>query len=356
VEPLRLFLRPLVLLLCLLALLQPVAARELRVGTKLTEPFVLRAADEEWGGISIELWERIAADQGWTFTYRELSLDELLAQTEAGSLDVAVAAFTVTPERELRLDFSHAFYSTGLGVAVSGKGGGWSQALSRLVSPRFLGVVAFLAVLLFVVGSLVWLLERRRNAAQFGGPPLRGIGSGFWWSAVTMTTVGYGDKAPVTWSGRLVALVWMFAAIIVISSITAALTSSLTMSQLESLLAGPQDLAHVQVGTVQGTAAEDMLRDQGIANESYPTITAGLQALRQGHLDAFVYDEPILRYWVLKDAKGAIEVLPWVFERQDYALVLPPGSPLRESINRSLLEILRQAEWDGVLRRHLGSR
>lgn len=347
--------RPLALLFCLLSLLQSAQARDLRVGTKPTEPFVMRAPNQEWGGISIELWERVAVDQGWSFEYRELAMDELLSQTEAGSIDVAVAAFTVTLERERSLDFSYAFYSTGLGVAVGDIGGGWNQALSRFVSLRFLGIVAFLALLLFFVGSLVWLLERRRNAAQFGGTALQGIGSGFWWSAVTMTTVGYGDKAPLTWSGRLVALVWMFTAIIIISSITAALTSSLTMSQLGSRLAGPQDLAHARVGTVQGTAAQTLLRDRGISSEGFPTVTAGLQALHEGHLEAFVYDEPILRYWVLNGFQGTIEVLPWIFERQDYALVLPQGSPLRESINRSLLELLREPEWNEVLRRHIGT-
>ena len=44
------------------------------------------------------------------------------------------------------------------------------------------------------VGSLIWLAERRRNAEQFA-EPLAGIGSGMWFALVTLTTVGYGDKA-----------------------------------------------------------------------------------------------------------------------------------------------------------------
>jgi len=347
---------PLVLSLIVLSALFGTAwGRELRVGTKLTEPFVLRSPSGEWSGISIELWESIAAERGWSFEYREMGLEELLQQTSAGSLDVAVAAFTVTSERERNHDFSHAFYSTGLGVAVRSQGGGWAQALTRLVSLRFLGVVTLLGLLLFAVGSLVWILERRRNAAQFGGTALQGLGSGFWWSAVTMTTVGYGDKAPVTTAGRFVALIWMFAAIIVISSITAALTSALTVSQLGSHLAGPQDLAHVRVGTLQGTAAETLLGQRGISSHGFASMSSGLEALRDGQLGVFVYDEPILRYWVKTDFQGEVQVLPWVFDRQNYAMLLPEGSPLCEPINRTMLEILQKPEWQDLLRRYLGN-
>jgi voltage-gated potassium channel Kch len=64
--------------------------------------------------------------------------------------------------------------------------------------------------LLTVTGALIWLAERRHNEEQFRRDPAAGIGNGIWWSAVTMTTVGYGDKAPVTLAGRVIALVWMF--------------------------------------------------------------------------------------------------------------------------------------------------
>ena len=42
---------------------------------------------------------------------------------------------------------------------------------------------------------------------QFSGTAAEDIGSGLWWSAVTVTTVGCGDKSPRTVGGGAVAMV-----------------------------------------------------------------------------------------------------------------------------------------------------
>ena len=48
-----------------------------------------------------------------------------------------------------------------------------------------------------------------------------------WWGVVTLTTVGYGDILPVTWEGRLAAIVLMVLGIGLFSAITATVTSAL---------------------------------------------------------------------------------------------------------------------------------
>ena len=220
------------------------------VGTKEAPPFSMKTSDGQWTGLSIELWRQIAAELNFRFEFKELTLKQLLEGVTDGSLDAAVAALTITSEREKNFDFTHAFYTTGLGIAVAAKAHNpWFTVVRRFISAAFLKVVASLTLVLLGVGVLIWWFEHKKNPQQFNGSAARGIGSGFWWSAVTMTTVGYGDKAPVTLAGRILGLIWMFVAIIIISSFTAAITSSLTVTQLETVIKGPEDLPKVTVGT-----------------------------------------------------------------------------------------------------------
>jgi len=169
-----------------------------------------------------------------------------------------------------------------------------------------------------------------------------------------MTTVGYGDKAPTTFWGRSIGLVWMFAGIIMISTFTAAITSSLTLTQLQSQIRGPADLAQVRVGTLQGSAPEASLRERRVTPQTYRTIEEAMQALTNGELDAVVYDAPILHYQIQQGFQGALDVLPRTFDRQDYAIALPTDSALREPLNRALLSQLRRPQWQELLERYVG--
>jgi ABC-type amino acid transport substrate-binding protein len=329
--------------------------RELTVGTKETVPFVMKNPDGSWKGISIELWQDIADRLGLRYRFVERDLEGLLEGLKDTTLDVVAAAITVTAPREDAVDFSHPFYTTGLTIAVSSSGeSGLLTLLSRLFSADFLMAVVALLVLLVVIGSIVWFFERRKNPDQFGGTLLEGIGAGLWWSAVTMTTVGYGDKAPRTLLGRLVGLIWMFAAIVVVSGFTAAIASSLTVSQLESKVKGPDDLPYVRVGTVPNSTSAAYLEDQATSFAEYETPLQGLQALAKGEIEAFVYDAPILRYLSKNVLSGRVQVLPVTFFRQDYAIGLPQGSELREPINQALLEETQRREWSETLEQYLG--
>ncbi len=323
------------------------------IGIKSTPPFTMKNDRGEWTGITMELWRDITRQLGVESRFVETDLEGFFDGVRSGNLDAAVSAVTVTADREAEFDFSHPFYTTGLGIAVrSEPGAGWMRVARGVLSVAFLKVLGGLVLLLLAFGVITWLFERRRNPDQFGGG--RGIGEGFWWAAVTMTTVGYGDRAPVTVGGRLVALVWMFAGIIVISSFTAAIASSLTVSQLGSSVKGPEDLPHVHVASVPNSTSADYLDSQDVGFRPYDTPLAALQALAEGKVEAVVYDAPLLRYLSRSQIDGGVAVLPETFNRQDYAILLPEGSPLREPINRALLAALHRPEWQTTLRRYLG--
>jgi polar amino acid transport system substrate-binding protein len=169
-----------------------------------------------------------------------------------------------------------------------------------------------------------------------------------------MTTVGYGDKAPLSLAGRLVALIWMFASVVLLAGFTAAMASSLTVSRFEGLIEGPRDLPRVRVGAVTGSTGAAYLAGKGSRYTGYETARAALEALAGGKEDAVVHDAPLLRYLANRELRGRVVVLPRTFARQDYAIALPTGSPWREAINKAILRETGTDEWAELLARHLG--
>ncbi len=323
--------------------------KKLVVGTREAPPFAMKTPDGEWNGLSIELWRNVADELGVEYELREMgSPDSLVNGVADGEVDLAVAAVTVTAERARKVDFSQPYYSTGYGIVVPlPKGNGWWSTLRGFFSWGFLKVVVALIIVLLVAATAVWLFERRKNPEQFGGSKARGLGAAFWWSAVTMTTVGYGDKAPVTIGGRLIGLIWMFAGVIMISGFTAQIAASLTAHRLDGEVRGPADLPRVAVACVAGSAAETNLHRRGIRTVPFANVEEILRAVETGQTQAAVYDAPLLKYTLRYHSE--LRMLPGTFESWDYAFVLPLESPLRKKINIAILENIRADKWKSQL-------
>ena len=96
---------------------------------------------------------------------------------------------------------------------------------TRLIRSFFLRrgtafVIAFLLAAVVGGGSLVFTAEHRHPESE-----ITSLGDSVWWALVTMTTVGYGDYAPVTPIGRGVASFLMIFGIAALSITTASVAT-----------------------------------------------------------------------------------------------------------------------------------
>jgi polar amino acid transport system substrate-binding protein len=326
------------------------------VGTMRVPPFVLRSDDGQWNGLSIELWKEIAADLKMPFEFREYDYDlaGLLDAVERRQIDAAVAAIPVTLEGEARFDYTHPYFAAGLGIAVHAEPqGGLLATLAGFFTYQIIAAIAVLLAGLLVVGMLIWLAERRQKA-HFDARPLQGIADGVWWAAVTMTTTGYGDKVPITFRGRAVALVWMFASIFCVTLFSATLASSFVVGRLKSAVGAPGDLVRARVAVVSGTTGEQWLNAQGLAGRSYPFVIQAIKALQRNDVQALVYERAILGHMIKQYGWRDLQVLPHTVAVRDYAIALPTDSPIKEPINRALLKIVHRADWKDLVQRYVG--
>jgi ABC-type amino acid transport substrate-binding protein len=309
-------------------------ASPVRVGVETAPPFVLQTDDGSWGGVSVGMWRVVADELGWDYELVEHPERDLIDLVRAGEVDVGIGAFTLDPADEKVLDFTHAYLHAGLSIATSRHAdSGVLRALYVLGEPRVTRSILAILGIVVVVGIIIWLIEHRRAE---GDRTILSIEDGFWWSVVTMTTVGYGDKTPRTRAGRFLAAVWMLLSLVLLSVFTAVLASAFTAAELKQV-DSPDDLLRSRVGAVQDSNGAAYLTREAIDYRHYPFLLHALRALRRGELDAVVYDAPTLRYVVDDFDWHDLELGRRDFEPLHYAFVLPSGSPLRESINIALL-------------------
>lgn len=336
---------------------QELSQRELVVATKEAAPFSMKAPDGTWKGISIELWHRVAEQAKLRYRLvEEPTVQGLLEGTAAGRYDASVAALTITAERERVLDFSHPFYLSGLGIAVpSASPTAWTLIVRTLTSVGFVQAILALIGLTLAVGLLIWFIERRHNE-DFGGGAIKGLSTSIWWSAEAMTQASTGHLAPRTGLGRTLAVFWMVASIVAIAVFTASVTSTLTAGKLQGLVTTVGDLASARVGAVQGSSTEEYLISRRISYQRFPTPQEGLTAIRNGALDAFVYDKPLLAWIVREQFSSSAAMLDVTFDQQMYGVALPLGSRLRKPIDVVMLDTIQNEWWRQTLFTYLGER
>lgn len=329
----------------------PPPKKKLIVGTYPIAPFIVKRESGEWTGISMELWKRVAREVGVDYEIREL---ERATWRERAHKEVDVwVSMNITESGEKKFDLSHAFYSTGLGIAVrkETKGGG-AVLWEALTSSAFLKILGGVTGILLLMGLVMWLVERKKNQDEFGGAG--GILHGFFWA--TETFIGYNDPMHRTRLGRALGITWAIVSVIALSGFTAEMSSQLTASRLTTAVGGPKDLPRVRVGTLEKSQGEKWLSARGLTGKTYGSPEDLVKGLAAGEIDAALFEAPILKYHVKQKYEESLTVLPGTFDNHGYGIgIRAEALPLRKEINLAILRVSQSGEFEHLLAEWLGA-
>ena len=104
---------------------------------------------------------------------------------------------------------------------------GWARINRAVVTGR---IVPYLVFVMFAVAGTGTAAVEILSPNSFDS-----LGDAAWWSATTVTTIGYGDVVPGTSGGRVIAVFVMFASVATVSFTTAVVTAAFVGYQQRKL-------------------------------------------------------------------------------------------------------------------------
>jgi len=326
-------------LIFILTLLSFVCGDTLRVGTYPYAPCVF-VNDGVPTGFSIEIFEEIAKDIGWEYKYVLFdNVDEVITAQKEGTIDVSAASVTITSEREGYIDFSYPYYNSGLSIIGRDKAEfSIFYKIGLYFQRAWRGLLA-LFIFIIVCGIIMWFLER--GFPNFNDSFWKGTGDGAWWTEVTMTTVGYGDKFPQTVKGKIFASFVMWFGIAVVSPYVIA-----EMNQTLAIIRESSSVDYLKgkkIGVVANTTAHIEARDLKARVVTGKNIKEVFQMLETKKVDVVMTDLPMLKYYSKNNPDYVLSST--VLKKQDYGITFEYLSPLRDVFNRELLRMKEEGRY-----------
>lgn len=336
------------------------AGGSLAVAVRTLPPFAIYE-NGGYSGFEVELVNLLAARLGMeTHIYAVDTVAKQIDDIDRGVARVALGGVAITESREEVVNFSLPLLHTGLTImAPTEASRSFTDRIvlffTAIASSDLPWLLVLFGVVVLVSAHVIWWLERHHNA-DFAVPYRKGIWDSFYWSVVTMSTVGYGDKVARGGLGRMFALIWIALGTLVFASFTASIASSLAVNELRGEISGPSDLPGHRVGTVAGSAGETYLSFAGVGSVLADDIESAYALLEEGEVDAIVFDAPVLRYHAAHEGAGEVATFGPVFETVQYGLAVGEDDhEFREQLNLALLDMIESGVYRQLHDRWFGA-
>ena len=348
-------LKRLILLTILLSHITTLRSEEetLSVGVTNSPPFII-IEDDEITGLTIDLWNVISDSLDIDYHFVKTDVNDVMTNIYEGEVNISIAPMAISSAHADSTFYTQPFYITTMCVAVENHyESGFETRVKNLFSLSFLKTIGLLLFINLCIGTLIWVAERKDNPA-FSDKMLNGIIDGFWWSWVTMTTVGYGDKSPLSRNGKILGTIWMLVAILIISGFTATISSELTTKRLQNNVSSIHDLHKMKVGCLEGRNTAIYLDYKHIKHKQYKTFDDAFDAMEKGEINALVDDGATLNYYFKKKEREMLKKITLIElpNNKEYYCFMSTQPYLVNRINPYLLGFLESEQWNRLLRKY----
>ena len=341
----------------LLAQSEPIIEKTpLKVGVVGYPPFS-DYNEETFRGISVELWQEIAADAILRYSLiAQPGIQVGIDGVVAGELDVLIGPISITTERFQKVAFTQPYFNAQIGLLVSAEMVSVWSRIRPIFRVAVISSVGGLFLILFVVGNLMWLAESRRNPEQFPRQYIRGVGSGMWFALVTLTTVGYGDKAPITKTGKIITSLWMLTTLVAASSLTAGIATVMTLllsAEVIKDFTQVEDIRDKQIAVVSGTTGEKWAQIYQSRVLPSPNLEQAIERLKSGQAEGVMFDVPALRYYLYQNPTAPLKIADLAVSFEDYGFILPLDNKLIRELDIEIVKLKQSGRLEEIIEREI---
>ncbi|XP_014484092.1 PREDICTED: glutamate receptor ionotropic, kainate 2 isoform X2 [Dinoponera quadriceps] len=313
----------------------------------------------------------------------------LIGDLARGETDIAIAALTMTSEREEVIDFVAPYFEQS-GILIVMRKPVRKTSLFKFMTVLRLEVWLSIVGALTLTGIMIWLLDKyspysARNNKQLYPYPCREftLKESFWFALTSFTPQGGGEAPKALSSRTLVAAYWLFV-VLMLATFTANLAAFLTVERMQSPVQSLEQLARqsrINYTVLANSSAHQYFINMKNAEDKLYTVWKEitlnstsdqveyrvwdypikeqyghiLQAITQvGPVRdteegfrkviesenaefAFIHDSSEIKYAVTKNCN--LTEVGEIFAEQPYAIAVQQGSHLQEEISRKILDL-----------------
>uniref|UniRef100_A0A0A9XVL7 Glutamate receptor 1 n=3 Tax=Lygus hesperus TaxID=30085 RepID=A0A0A9XVL7_LYGHE len=360
---------------------QSISNKTFIVVSRIGEPY-LRIRDENaegndrYEGYSMELIDEIAKDLNFKYKFylapdgaygsynkKTKQWNGLIRELRERRADLAICDLTITYDRRSAVDFTMPFMTLGISILYS-KPMKQPANLFSFLLPLSPDVWIYMATAYLGVSLLLYFLSRCspnewENPHPCNPDPSElectfSLHNCLWFSIGSLMAQGC-DLLPKAMSTRVVAGMWWFFVLIMISSYTANLAAFLTMERMEATITNVEALAmqnKIKYGGLAGGSTLNFFKDSNnslyqkmwsVMESARPSVFTksndeGVERVLKGNRQyAFFMESTSIEYQMAKHCE--LMQVGGTLDSKGYGIAMPFNSPYRIAISGAVLKM-----------------